>query len=195
MTSRSLLRNSAAAALIALSAVGVGLPAVSVLAQEAPIAKEKNPPGDIPDDQVFIVYKSTLGFSLKVPEGWGRKDAPDGTSFADKYGQIVISIKPVNAPLTLASARAGDVLELEKAGHAVKVSAVTEVKLPAGPAIRIVFGSNSEPNAVTGKQIRLENERFLIGHGDKVATLTFSAPAGADNADQWTLMSQSFGWH
>ena len=82
-----------------------------------------------------------------------------------------------------------------RAGHAVKVSAVTEVKLPAGPAIRIVFGSNSEPNAVTGKQIRLENERFLIGHGDKVATLTFSAPAGADNADQWTLMSQSFGWH
>jgi HKD family nuclease len=37
---------------------------------EQPLKPEKNPPGDIPDNQVFIDYVSTLGFSLKVPEGW-----------------------------------------------------------------------------------------------------------------------------
>ena len=60
--------------------------------------------------------------------------------------------------------------------------------------MRIVYSENSEANAVTGKQIRLESERFLIGHGGNVATVTFSAPAGADNADQWKLMSDSLTW-
>jgi hypothetical protein len=60
--------------------------------------------------------------------------------------------------------------------------------------VRIVYTANSDPNPVTNKQIRVESERFLIGRKDKVAELTFSAPAGADNADQWTMMSQSFRW-
>ena len=194
MNQRSLSRNSVSAFLVALCAAGAVLPLAPALAAEAPIAKEKNPPGDIPDDQVFVDYSSPLGFSVKVPEGWGRTDAADGVTFADKYNMVVVAVKPAGAALTLASVRSNEVTELEKTGHAVKVSAVTEVKLPSGPAIRIAYASNSEPNAVTGKQIRLENERFLIAHGDKVAALTFAAPAGADNADQWTLMSQSFGW-
>ena len=194
MNRRSLLKNSASAALVTLCAGSAVLQLAHAMAAEAPVAKEKNPPGDIPDDQVFVDYSSPLGFSVKVPEGWGRTDANDGVTFADKYGTVVVAVKPASAALTLASVRANEVPELEKTGHAVKISAVTEVKLPAGPAIRIAYGANSEPNAVTGKQIRLENERFLIAHGDKVAALTFAAPAGADNADQWTLMSQSFGW-
>ena len=194
MIKRSLLKHSARAVLVALCAAGAVLPLAFARAAEAPIAKEKNPPGDIPDDQVFVAYTSPLGFSVKVPEGWGRTDAADGVSFADKYGMVAVAVKPAGAALTLASVRATEVVELEKTGHAVKVSAVTEVKLPSGPAIRIAYASNSNPNAVTGKQIRLENERFLIAHGNKMAELTFAAPAGADNADQWTLMSQSCGW-
>ena len=194
MNKRSLWMNSARAVLVALCAAGPVLPLGPALAAEAPVAKEKNPPGDIPDDQVFVAYSSPLGFSVKVPEGWGRTDAPDDVTFADKYGMVVVAVNPASGALTLASVRTNEVAELEKTGHAVKVSAVTEAKLPSGPAIRIVYTSNSEPNAVTGKQIRLENERFLIAHGDRLASLTFAAPAGADNADQWKLMSQSFEW-
>lgn len=194
MIKRSLLKHSARAVLVALCVAGAVLPLAPALAAEAPIAKEKNPPGDIPDDQVFVAYSSPLGFSVQVPEGWGRTDAADGVTFADKYGMVVVAVKPAGAALSLASVRANEVAELEKTGHAVKISAVTEVKLPSGLAIRIAYASNSDPNPVTGKQIRLENERFLIVRGDKMAALTFAAPAGADNADQWTLMSQSFGW-
>jgi hypothetical protein len=68
------------------------------------------------------------------------------------------------------------------------------VKLASGAAVKIVYTANSQPNPVTNKQIRLECERFLIMRGDKLAQVTFSAPAGADNADQWTLMSNSFAW-
>ncbi len=169
-------------------------PALPAAAQEKPISQEKNPPGDIPDNQVFITYNAPQGFSLQVPEGWARTDANDGASFADKYGRIEAVAKPSAAPLTAASVRANEAAELEKTGRAVKISTISEVKLPAGPAVRIVYTSNSDPNPVTNKQIRLECERFLIGHKDKVASLTFSAPAGADNADQWTMMSQSFRW-
>ncbi len=163
-------------------------------AQEAPAAKEKNPPGDIPDDQVFVAYASPLGFALQVPEGWARSDAAEGVTFADKYGQISAGVKPAAGPLTLASVRANEAAELEKTGHAVKISGVSAVTLPAGAAVKIVYSANSEANPVTGKKIRLECERFLLRHGDKVATLTFSSPAGADNVDQWVLISQSFAW-
>ena len=174
-------------------AAGVGAPLAAAAAQETAVAPEKNPPGDIPDDQVFITYASPLGFSIKVPEGWARTDKPDGVSFADKYGRVDVAVASGAAP-TAASVRSGEVAALEKSGRAVKVGSVSEVKLPSGPAVRIVYTSNSDPNPVTNKQIRLENERTLLGHGGKVATVTFSAPAGADNADQWKLMNDSFRW-
>ena len=163
------------------------------IAQEKALAPEKNPPGDIPDSQVFVLYHSPKNLSLKVPEGWARKDLTDGVTFADKFGQIAVLLRPGPAP-SLASVRASDAVELEKTGRAVKISEIKDVSLPAGPAVRIVYTENSETNAVTGKQIRLESERFLIGHNGDVVSVTFSAPAGADNADQWKLMSDSLAW-
>ena len=182
------------AALLAVGVIPVGAGVVHAQTREAPIVKEKNPPGDIPDNQVFVTYQAPQGFSLKIPEGWARKDIVDGAVFSDKYGEIAVSMRPSATAPTVASVRAKEAAELINTGRAVKISAITSVKLPAGPAVRIVYSSNSDPNPVTNKQIRLENERFLINHNDKLAALTFSAPAGADNADQWTLMSQSFQW-
>lgn len=191
--SRGLAAIARALPLASFLSFALGVAAPQALAQEKAVAPEKNPPGDIPDSQVFVTYASPLGFQLKVPEGWARKDRRDGASFADKYGEIAVVVRQGPAP-TLASVRAGEAAELEASGRAVKITGVSEVKLPAGPAVRIVYGENSEANAVTGKQIRLESERYLIAHAGSVASLTFSAPAGADNADQWKLMSDSFGW-
>lgn len=168
--------------------------ALSAMAQERPVSPEKNPPGDIPDNQVFITYTSPLGFSLRVPEGWSRKDDTNGVSFADKYGRIEITVSETATPPTAATVQTGEAAALEKNGRAVKISSIKDVKVLAGPAVKLVYTSNSEPNSVTGKQARLENERYLIGGAGKLATLTFSAPAGADNADQWKLMGDSFHW-
>ena len=168
--------------------------AMGAFAQDKAVAPEVNPPGDIPDNQAFVVYASPLGFSIKAPEGWARKESADGVSFADKYGSVDVTISSSAAAPTLASVKAGEAADLEKNGRAVKIGAIKEATLPSGPAVRISFASNSEPNAVTGKKIRLESDRYLIAHAGKLATLTFSAPAGADNADQWKLMSDSFAW-
>lgn len=167
---------------------------VAALADEKPVAAENNPPGDIPDDQVFVVYKSPLGFSIKLPEGWARKERGDGVDFADKYGTVDVSIGSASAAPTARSVKAGEAASLEQTGRAVKISAIEAVELPSGPSVLIRYTSNSEPNAVTNKQIRLEHDRYLVFKDGKLATLDMSAPAGADNVDQWQLMSQSFRW-
>ena len=186
--------SSAMALMFALTTVVAPLAPIPAVAQEKAIAPEVNPPGDIPDNQQFVTFVAMQGASLKTPEGWSRTDTADGAVFADKYGRIELAIRASAAPPTLEAVRASQAAELAKTGRAVRISRIERVKLPAGPAIRITYTSNSDPNPVTGKQIRLENERFYVADNGKIAELTFSAPAGADNADQWALMSRSFRW-
>jgi hypothetical protein len=176
----------------AFGALAVGLPAVMATrfaAAEAPVKAEKNPPGDIPDDQVFIVYASPLGFALKVPEGWARTDRADGVVFADKYGKIEVAVTTGDLPTPKTAADA-----IKASIRAVDIKTAATADRSAGKAVYVAFDCNSEPNAVTNKQVRLENDRYVFAKRGKVASVTFSAPKGADNADQWLLMSESFQW-
>ena len=68
------------------------------------------------------------------------------------------------------------------------------MNLPTGKAVLIRYTSNSDANAVTNNRVRLENEAILFFNNGKEATLTLSAPQGADNVDQWNRMSKSFRW-
>ena len=174
---------------------------LSIMAQQPPsstaeqaLKPERNPPGDIPDNQVFIDYISPLGFSLKVPEGWARRDLPDGVSFADKYGRVTVTQTAAPKMPNVEEAKQTLAPDLEKNSRAVKVTAVKQAKLPAGPTILISYGSNSDPNSVTNKAIRLENDRYYFWKDGKLVAVSFSAPAGADNADQWDMMASSFRW-
>jgi hypothetical protein len=175
----------------ALAALIFAAPIVTTtgFATETPVKAEKNPPGDIPDDQVFIAYASPLGFDLKVPEGWARTDRADGVVFADKYGKIEVTVAAGDQPTPKTAADA-----VKASLRAVDVRKVETADRPAGRAVYVAFESNSEPNAVTNKQIRLENDRYLFTKSGKIASVTFSAPKGADNADQWLMMSKSFRW-
>ena len=186
---------AAAVATACGSAVALAATGSPATAQEQPVATEKNPPGDIPDSQVFILYRSPLGFSLKIPEGWARTDRTDGVTFVDKYDTVDVAVASAAVAPTAESAANNEAVALMKSARAIKVSAVKDVLLPAGPAVLIVYTSNSAPNAVTNKQIRLENNRYLYYQAGKLATLDLSAPVGADNVDQWKLMSDSFYWN
>ena len=170
-------------------------PFVASAAQaETAIAPEKNPPGDIPDSQVFIVY-SADSYALKVPEGWARTVTGPNVSFASKLDGVSVTLTPAATAPTLDWVKAQYVPDLIKAGRAVEVKGISAETLPGGPVIRIDYTSNSEPNAVTMKQIRLENARYLFFKSGSMAALDLYAPAGADNVDQWRLMSRSFAWH
>ena len=189
-----LLRLLMAIAAVATVSGGVG-PIADAWAQEQPLAPEQNPPGDIPDSQVFLNYSSPLGFTLKVPEGWARTDRSDGVRFIDKFNRIDVSVSAATAAPTAKSVRQKEAGSLIRTGRAVKISAVTIVKLPAGSTVLIAYTSNSEPNAVINKQLRLENNRYLFYSAGRLVALDLSAPAGADNVDQWKLMAESFRWH
>ena len=161
---------------------------------EKPLKPERNPPGDIPDNQVFINYTSPLGFSLSVPEGWAREDRSDGAVFADKYGRIALTEQPAPSSSKAVEVPSTLVTDLKKSSRAVKVTKIKNVSLPAGAAVLISYGSNSDPNPVTNKAIRLENDRYYFWKDGKMVILNMSAPAGADNVDQWDLMAKSFRW-
>ena len=162
---------------------------------EAPIAAEKNPPGDIPDNQAFTAYRSPLGFRIEVPEGWARREASDHVTFSDKYNGLQVTVESQSTAPTLATLRAGQIAALEKSGRAVRATHVKPVDLPSGKAMLVTFGSNSEPNPVTNKAVRLDNGRYYVWNKNgKLATITLSSPSGADNVDQWQRMIKSFGW-
>jgi hypothetical protein len=159
-----------------------------------PIGTEKNPPGDIPDNQVFVAFKSSLGFSVKVPEGWARRELPGGVSFSDKYNELQVTMASQASAPTLSSLRKADVVALEKSLGAIRVTGVKALVLPAGQAFVVHYESNSEANPVTNKAIRLDNERYYFWKTGRLAILTLSAPVGAYNVDQWQMMAKSFAW-
>ena len=193
-TSDTVRKRSWAAGGLALAQITCLIGAPGIAAAEQAVQAEKNPPGDIPDNQVFVSYRSPFGFTLQVPEGWSRADGPDGVRFFDKYNIIDIDVAQSAAAPNANSVRLREATALASGGHAVKITSVKDVKLGGGPAVRIVYTSNSEPNPVTDKQIRLEHERFIFFKDGKTATADSAAPQGADNADQWRLMANSFQW-
>lgn len=185
--------RSVALALIAATAcapIGAG----RAVARETAVAPERTPPGDIPDSQVFVQYQSPLGFSIKVPEGWARTERPDGARFADKYNTVELAVAKADRAPNAAGAKQREAAALQKAGRAVAIASVKDVKLTSGPAVLISYASNSDPNPVTNRQIRLEHDRYLMFKNGNLVTLDLSAPLGADNVDQWHLMANSFRW-
>ncbi len=196
MRTRVTWRSSVAAAtLVALSSlIGAAWTTSSAIAKEIAVVPEVNPPGDIPDTQVFVNYSSPLRFSLKVPEGWARTERADGARFADKYNAVDVTVAPAVQAPTIAAVKSGYVADLVKDGRAVKIESVRQMTLQASSAFLIVYTSNSEPNPVTNKQLRLRSDRYLIYRSGRLATVDLSAPLGADNVDQWKLISNSFRW-
>jgi hypothetical protein len=162
---------------------------------EKPVAPEKNPPGDIPDTQVFVEYVSAAGgYQLKAPEGWARQTDRADVTFTDKLDGLSVTITSQPTAPSVVGVTKNRAAALKMAAGAAQIKGVKDLKLPGGAAILLVYQSNSAPDPVTGKQVRLDNNEYLFYKQGKLATLRLWAPVGADNVDQWKLMSESFRW-
>ena len=162
---------------------------------EQPIAPEQNPVGDIPDTQAFVPYAATVGgYTLEVPEGWARSTDAANVRFESKLDGLAVMVTSVAAAPTVQSARDHEVAALLAAGRAMTVASIDAVKLPGGSAILVKSTANSNPDPVTNKQVRLEQNIYLFYNNGKLATLTLWAPQGADNVDQWDRIAKSFHW-
>lgn len=166
-----------------------------IVASEKPVAPETNPVGDIPDTQAFVSYSSTAGgFTLDAPEGWARTENGSDVQWVNVLdGEQVALAAAATAP-TAASARGDVAAAIARAGRAVQIASVQDVQLPGGRAVLIAYTANSAPDAVTDKQVRLEEHAYLFFKSGRLATLTLWAPQGSDNVDQWQRIANSFRW-
>ena len=151
--------------------------------------------GDIPDTQVFVTYQSSsAGYQLQVPEGWARATSGTDVSFVNKLDGVQISLMHASIAPTARSVSTNQAVALEQSKQAVRDMCVQDLRLHNRPAVLMVYTSNSDPDPVTGKQVPLENNAYLFFQAGKLATLRLWAPLGADNVDQWKLISRSFKW-
>jgi hypothetical protein len=165
--------------------------AVSV---EQPVAPETNPPGDIPDNQAFVPFKTPGGITVKVPEGWSRQDGPSNVLFTDKLNTIIVAWAPTTSAPTVAAYESIDVPKLKKLQPAFEDQGAKEVTLPIGPALHALYRINSAANPVTGKQYRLAVEQYSVFRSGTRVDLTLLSPVGADNVDPWRTVSESLTW-
>jgi hypothetical protein len=145
--------------------------------------------GDIPDNQVFLVFRNGAGYSMKYPEGWPQQGSGDRVSFRDKNNIARIVVAAGAAP-TLASVRA-DVALLSGVHVQTPPQAIT---VAGSPAIKVVYSTESSPNAVTGKRVKLVVDRYYLRHGGRRAVVDLGTPEGVDNVDAYRLMIESFRW-
>jgi hypothetical protein len=163
--------------------------------KEAPVAPENNPPGDIPDSQVFVPFRPANGsYEVKVPEGWAQSGPDSSVAFTDKLNTVSINTVSSSTQPTVERANAVEVPQLAQSEPAFQLVGTTQVSLPGGPAVLIKYQKNSPPNQVTGKKYRMDVLRYEFFRNGVQVNLTLESPVGADNVDPWNTISGSFKW-
>ena len=160
-----------------------------------PNAKEKSPPGDIPDSTAFVPYKLAAGgFSVKVPEGWSRTTAGKQVTFTSNLNSVTIASRVAGGPVTTTSVRQSEVPTMMRTLKRFKLVSVATVPRSGQRAVRIRYLAQGPANAVTGKAPLDAAERYLFVHNGTEAVLTLAGPNGADNVDAWRTISDSVRW-
>jgi hypothetical protein len=145
---------------------------------------------------VFLVLTNVHGgYSLKYPEGWTLQGSgSDKLTISDKNNlvRVVTARGPAPSPASLAAA----LTALKGSSPTLTFSAPQKVALPASSgAVKAVYTTQSAPNPVTGKRVKLVVDRYVLqGRGGRVAIVDLGTPAGVDNVDAYRMMIQSFTW-
>lgn len=178
-TARSFLTSLLAAAGLALA-----VPQLASAGPLPPPETQTNGPGDIPDTQAFVRYRSPDGYSILFPEGWSRTVKRSEVSFLSHFNGERVLVRPHAAPVKLVH------------GLAPRMSGVSESESVLGGTrvTHMRFSADSEPDPVTGKTVRLDGSAFVFPHGSRDAIVYLWAPYGSDNADQWNAIARSFRW-
>jgi len=176
------MRTTTVATVALTAAVLASLPAVA--------RADTPPPGDIPDNQAFVTYRGA-GYALKVPEGWRRTQRTASVTFSDKYNSIRVGVTMAAKRPTVSSVTRFELVRLRRTVKGFALPKVTSVRRPAGTVILVTFRATSAPNAVTGKTVTNDVERYEFWKAGKLVVLTLQAPKGSDNVDPWKIVTDS----
>jgi hypothetical protein len=159
-----------------------------------PNAKEQLPPGDIPDNQVFVPYTpATGGYSMSYPQGWAKRETAATTTFTQNFNSIAVTTTKTASAPTITSARSTATSQLG-AVPGFHLNTVDSVTRASGPAIRVAYSATSATDAVTGKSVTMDVERYLFWHNGTLVTITLSSAKGSDNVDPWKTVTNSLAW-
>ena len=146
--------------------------------------------GDIPDNQNFVVFADAgAGYSMKYPEGWAQSGGGKLVVIRDKNNIVRVVVRPGPLPTAAVVRR-----ELAALRGVTVQSAPAAYALPSGRSLKVVYSTQSAPNAVTGKRVTLVVDRYYLAHNGKVAIVDLGTPQGVDNVDAYRLMIKSFRW-
>jgi hypothetical protein len=149
--------------------------------------------GDIPDTQNFLTLAAPrLRVSMLYPEGWAVQESASRVSIADKNNLARISMSSGPAP-TAASVK-GQLAALKRSTPTLAAGTPHSVTLQSGPAVKVTYTTQSAPNPVTGKQVTLTVDRYVLRHAGRVAVVDLGTPVGVDNVDAYRRMIESFKW-
>lgn len=156
------------------------------------VAPESAPPGDIPDNLAFVRYANQPGrYSFSHPEGWAQTGSGSAVTFTDKLNGVQVNAGAAAQAPSTASARSAEIPRLQSSVPAFELRSVSTASLPGGPAVKIVFRRNSDPDAVTGKVYRDEVEEYLVYRSGHLVRMDLFGPVGADNVDAYATMAKS----
>ena len=190
---RSMLNTGASLALVAVLAGACSQGASS--GAPNPNTAEHNPPGDIPDDQIFVAYRPpSKVFSVSVPEGWAQTSHTNEITYTDKLNSITISSIAARTATTIQSASSKELPQLASSVANYSAGDVTTVRRAAGDAVLITYQADGPKDPVTGKVVRDAVERYEFFRNGTEVILTLSGPVGADNVDPWKIVTESFKW-
>lgn len=161
----------------------------TVLAADAKTAHT----GDIPDTQNYLTLNAPkVRVSMLYPEGWTVQETGSSVSITEKNNQVRISVANGAAP-TVASVTA-QLAALRQTSPSLVPSTPHPVTLKSGSAVKVTYTTQSAPNPVTGKQVTLNVDRYVIPHAGRVAIVDLGVPVGVDNIDAYRKMIESFRW-
>lgn len=203
------------AAVLALSAVAAGCGSSSKTPAAAPATTAATPPtaattaasaagaltaeaqaaaaGDIPDNQVFLAFaNAAAGYSIRYPEGWLQRGQGQNVTFQDKNNRVRIVVS--NGPAFTAASVRADIATLKSTNATFQATPPAPVALPAGPAFKVSYSTESAPDPVTNKRVTLAVDRYYLSKGGKRAIVDLGAPKGVDNVDAFRMISRSFRW-
>jgi hypothetical protein len=83
---------------------------------------------------------------------------------------------------------------LKRSEHSLSFGRPQTVRLGSAAVVKIVYTTESAPNPVTGKRVKLRVDRYELSRGAHIATVDLGTPVGVDNVDAYRMMIASFRW-
>jgi hypothetical protein len=161
-------------------------------ASQAPDTGSGAAHGDIPDNAVFLTYRSAAWrFAIQYVEGWQVRTVTDGVTIRDKDSSETVSV--VTLPPDLTAYVSGTDLPALRSQPGFSLIKQNSVKVGSAVYPHLVYHGLADPDPVTGKQVPSTVDRFYVP-GPGLAIISLSTPDGVDNVDAFRQMITSFKW-